>query len=530
MNRKGNRGEKKHDISRDGVYLHPKDGVYLHPKDRVSRHPKDRVYHHRPNRGGLWFFLLLATAAITIGVTEKQQWLGDNIITRLGKIQATVGGKPVESSIGGEENTPVNTVNVVDVIKPVNTTNPINPLNTANARRLSQQDFSHIDTIAKSIIYEGDSVDELSGILSQYAKTPAEKARIIYTWIAHNIKYDVSALSALKDGQLPDVTVENVLRQRATICSGYANLYQELAEKMGLKSVIVEGYARGADFGILPSASQVNHGWNAVEIDGNWYLIDVTWGAGNVKNGVFYPEFEPFYFAPPPSQLIYTHFPQDSQWQLLDNPISRNEFDSLPRVYPPFFKHNIQLVSHPYDKIKAGNSVAVVLKTPENVDVIATVKSEENPVEGNYILVQKEGENTVVNVSFPGEGQYRLDIFAKEKDEGNNYYPLAVTYQVSASGKGEEFPEVYKHFREYNGYLESPLTGKLNKNQNYYFRLKIDKATEVKVLNQATNQWHDLTAYGNIFAGNVNVGDGHVVVYAKFPHDSRYWGLLKYSP
>lgn len=465
----------------------------------------------RRKKSGIWL-LGMVIAATVIGLTGNRQWLGKSGIEKK-KIQT----KPIKSEISGEKNTPQYAEYTV------------NPVNKDNARRLTQQDFSHIDTIAKSIIYEGDSVDQLSDILSQHAKTAAEKARIIYTWIAHNIKYDVSALSAIKDGQPPDVTVENVLRKRVTVCGGYANLYQKLAEKMGLKSVIIEGYGRGADFGLFPLDYQVNHAWNAVEIDGNWYLLDVTWGAGHVKDGIFYPEFEPFYFATPPEKLIYTHFPQDAKWQLLDNPISREKFDSLPRVYPAFFKNNIQLVSHPHDKIEATNSLGVVLKTPLNVEVVANLKSEEKPVEGNYILVQKDAANTIINVTFPEKGKYKLDIFAK-KEDGNNSYPIAVTYQVYASGRGNEFPETYKHFHEHNGYLESPITGKLNKNQNYYFRLKIDDATEVKVVNLSTNRWYNLTAYGNIFAGNVNVGDGNIVVYAKFPRDARYWGLLKYSP
>lgn len=78
-------------------------------------------------------------------------------------------------------------------------------------------------------------MEELSQILSKYAKTEADKARIIYTWITYNISYDVGALNDLFNNNIyPDVRTEIVLNTRSTICSGYANLYQQLA-KNGLK-------------------------------------------------------------------------------------------------------------------------------------------------------------------------------------------------------------------------------------------------------------------------------------------------------
>ena len=70
-----------------------------------------------------------------------------------------------------------------------------------------------------------------------------------------------------------------VLKNRFAVCSGYANLYQALGEKMGLKSAVVIGYAKGLGY-LVGNASDANHAWNAVRINNSWYLIDATWGAG----------------------------------------------------------------------------------------------------------------------------------------------------------------------------------------------------------------------------------------------------------
>ncbi len=53
--------------------------------------------------------------------------------------------------------------------------------------------FTKIDNYASSIRYEGNSVFELASLLSRSANTKAEKARIIYSWIAYNIAYDLPA-------------------------------------------------------------------------------------------------------------------------------------------------------------------------------------------------------------------------------------------------------------------------------------------------------------------------------------------------
>lgn len=401
------------------------------------------------------------------------------------------------------------------------------PIVINNPVDLQNQEFTAIDDKARSIQYRGNSVKELANILSSYASSEPEKARIIYTWITHNISYDVVALQNLFDRNIyPDIKVETVLTSRSTICSGYANLYQQLAQYMGLKSVIVIGYAKGIDYAVGKD-DQINHGWNAVKIDGDWYLIDTTWGSGTVNDNIFKAQFNPYYFATKPEEFIYSHFPENIQWQLLKKPFSREEFDNFAEISPTLFEYNIKLISHKNLKINTNKRVNIILKAPKNVIAIAQLKSDEKTLPENYTLVQKQGENIIVNAGFPEKGNYQLDIFAKPKDDTNKY-PLIVTYDIYANNKSSQFPLTFKHFTDNNGYIESPLTAPLTPNQSTYFKIRIDLATEVKVVNKSTNQWYNLTRYGNVFTGNIYGGNGDIMIYGKFPNDSRYWGLLEY--
>jgi transglutaminase/protease-like cytokinesis protein 3 len=395
------------------------------------------------------------------------------------------------------------------------------------SENINENQFSALDKQAKSLKYYGNSVRELANLLSQHANTDLEKARLIYTWITHNIAYDSAALFALKSGVYPDVRVENVLNRRKTICSGYANLYQKIADAMGLKSVIVLGYARGLDY-IVGENQQINHAWNAVKIDEKWYLIDTTWGAGKVTNNTFNQEFNPLYFATPPDELIYSHFPQQDKWQLLGQPYTRQQFNLLPEVSGALFSNNLELISHKTKTIYTNNNLNITLKAPQDVVAIANLKSENSELKDNYTLVQNKDGYITVKTTFPAKGNYTLDIFAKKRDN-SNYYPHVVTYQIRANNSSEQFPFTYSDFLKNNGYLETPLTKSLNPNQFTYFKLRVDNATEVKVIDKSSNNSTDLIKYGNLFAGNVRIGSGKVIVFAKFPEDSRYWALLEYN-
>ncbi|AUC61265.1 kyphoscoliosis [Cyanobacterium sp. HL-69] len=403
------------------------------------------------------------------------------------------------------------------------------PVVKGDVNSLDKNRFAEIDAKALQVEYSGNSTSELANLLSQYATTEEEKARIIYTWITHNIAYDVVSLNTFMNYNIyPDVSVKTVLNTRQTICSGYANLYQQLAKNMGLKSVIIIGYAKGVDYAV-GNDNNVNHAWNGVQIEGKWFLLDPTWGAGTINENSFEKNFNDFYFATNPANFIYTHFPENNKWQLLDQPYTRDKFDNLPTISHQFFTGNFELVSHTNKKIITNNIVDIILKAPRNLVAIASLQQNEQEVEGQHTFVQRQGEFINIKVSFPHRDNYQLKIFGKEQNDDNNF-PFIVGYDIVANNQiNQQFPFIFTHFSENNGYLESPFNGQLNPNQNNYFKLRVDNATDVRVFDKSSNNWTTLTRYGNLFTGNVAVSRGEVIVYARFPGDRNFWGLLRYN-
>lgn len=140
---------------------------------------------------------------------------------------------------------------------------------------------------------------------------------MIFTWLHHNIDYDVVALynNAVKPS-----TPASTLATGLAVCEGYAGLFAALAVKCGLESIVVTGHGKGAGYEYKPGsplpAVDYNHAWNAVRIDnGEWKLIDSCWGAGSISGpGTPYKRsFSPDHFTRDNIDFGRSHYPRDQR-------------------------------------------------------------------------------------------------------------------------------------------------------------------------------------------------------------------------
>jgi len=173
------------------------------------------------------------------------------------------------------------------------------------------------------------SLDSLAKYLAGPCKTERDKARAIFRWITDRIAYDADAYLAGST----DAKVEPVLKNRKALCGGYALLFVELGQRMGLNVVNVTGKIR--------RTAQGRHGWVAVQIKDNWQLIDPTFGAGELGNDKFAKRFRDYLFFTPPDKMLFTHLPDDPKWQLVKAPVSSEEFWRRPEVRVQLFELGI---------------------------------------------------------------------------------------------------------------------------------------------------------------------------------------------
>jgi hypothetical protein len=178
------------------------------------------------------------------------------------------------------------------------------------------------------------SIAGLAEYLASGAKNDRDKARLIYRWITDRIAYDVEGFLS---GKIGDNGAANVLKTRKAVCEGSANLFLALGQAAGLEVVKVHGFAKGVGYQPGQKITKSNHAWNAVKIDGQWRLVDATWGAGSVGDKKFLKRYRDYYFLTPPEQLIFSHLPDNGHWQLLEPPVPPSEFEHWPKINDELF-------------------------------------------------------------------------------------------------------------------------------------------------------------------------------------------------
>ena len=148
----------------------------------------------------------------------------------------------------------------------------------------------------------------------------------------------------IDDGPLKSLNervAETVLKRREAVCDGYARLFTTLCDYAGIRSEIIVGYAKSGTN--KPSRRfGVNHYWNAVMIDGIWYLLDATWASGYLSFGgdEFIREYDEKYFLAPPEIFIEDHYPDDARWILLPDSKIPPEFYRSPFKQKSFIKYH----------------------------------------------------------------------------------------------------------------------------------------------------------------------------------------------
>ncbi|HTA62855.1 MAG TPA: transglutaminase domain-containing protein, partial [Bacteroidia bacterium] len=108
-----------------------------------------------------------------------------------------------------------------------------------------------------------------------------EKFDVIYAWVATNIRYDFRQYYS-PSGTFAQRT-SHILKTKRAVCLGYANLMDSLLTIAGITNTTVSGYAKDEIFDVHDSIYLDNHAWNAVKLDGLWYLYDVTWSTGHLE-------------------------------------------------------------------------------------------------------------------------------------------------------------------------------------------------------------------------------------------------------
>lgn len=122
-----------------------------------------------------------------------------------------------------------------------------------------------------------DAVDALLKELDLKKKTDYQKICAIYDWMTTNITYDYDNLN--NTNYTLKYTAYAAMMNRTSVCQGYALLLYRLLLEAGVDCRMITGYAGEA------------HGWNIVQVNGEYYNVDATWDAVYAQAGQDYCYF-----------------------------------------------------------------------------------------------------------------------------------------------------------------------------------------------------------------------------------------------
>ncbi len=155
------------------------------------------------------------------------------------------------------------------------------------------------------------SVDQRLSAILRVAATDHEKAWLVYQWVTQYFRHDTALAS--KIGNPRNHSLDSLYQKGGGSCAVYADVVQRLLEQAGLEVKTIYGTVKSGGRFSARSGLPVNHVWNAVKIDGQWRVIDATWGAGYLGNHGFQREQSDLFFLMPPEVAVLSHFDQSDE-------------------------------------------------------------------------------------------------------------------------------------------------------------------------------------------------------------------------
>jgi transglutaminase/protease-like cytokinesis protein 3 len=293
-----------------------------------------------------------------------------------------------------------------------------------NFTPVKPQNFVSIDAYAQTVPQHigMQSLTKLVAYLTKPATNDFEKARVIARWITSNIAYDFEA--ALHEKNRPSDSPDSILLTRRALDGGFAALFVKMMLAAGVEAFPVTGVQKGVTFSPGDASTLKRHTWNAFRTGGKWYLVDLPVYKEVETDDSYKLTYADSFFCISPEQMKYTNLPDDKRWQLLDEPITKEQFLSSVQCFGAFYGYAVTALSHrDYAITTKDRTLTVTFDAPSGLQLGARVYAEQNAKEQKAaVKTTREGRKYTVSVRFPADGTYKLELTATEfiKERGSS--------------------------------------------------------------------------------------------------------------
>lgn len=131
--------------------------------------------------------------------------------------------------------------------------------NTGNLNEKDKETLSMASDVLQEIIHDG---------MSDY-----EKEKAVYDWMATKLSYDTGALQVVPNTTADSDNPYGTLKYHNAVCVGYATTFRLFMQMLNIPCMVVHN-------------QEAYHSWNLVQLDGDWYHVDIysDQGAGGYGN------------------------------------------------------------------------------------------------------------------------------------------------------------------------------------------------------------------------------------------------------
>lgn len=177
--------------------------------------------------------------------------------------------------------------------------------------------------------YLDRQIESIADGLRNSNQTDYEIVKAVHDYLVKNYRYSE------KTENSPYIPFTMILEKKG-VCQAFALLAVRLYKALAIPCLYVTGYANGG-----------RHGWNVVQVDGQWYHLDITWdnpnGDSYNTSNILYDyfllsdeqikidhDFDPYYYPTCPNQyrnenLIYDDYTQLDDYIVYSNPVDNHK-------------------------------------------------------------------------------------------------------------------------------------------------------------------------------------------------------------
>jgi len=247
---------------------------------------------------------------------------------------------------------------------------------------------------------------------------PFQRAKVINDWICDNIVYDVETYFNRTNRRQDYVSV---LKNKLGVCSGYANLFNQMCRLASIESISISGFSKrtGHNGFISPSP---DHDWNAVKINNKWYLIDVTWNAGYLAQSTYIKQYTTNYLFLDSRAFLYTHLPANNKFQFYAPVLTREQFIREPYITGAFFRYQLEIKNeiHEYSNpVNKDGFLVELVRNNTSVELSSALRTTQHANMDGASWQGRSGNTFSFTFDVPDNNNYRGVIFARFSNERN---------------------------------------------------------------------------------------------------------------